>query len=73
MTSTPDVPQAAGTGGRDLTACTDQFGNIAVGVTIGGGPGAQQRTTGASHVPAAVAAFLRDLAGDIERVNRALS
>lgn len=55
----------SGTGGRDLRECVDRFGNIAVDVTIGDGPGAGIRSTGASATPATVAAFLRDLADDV--------
>jgi hypothetical protein len=50
---------------RDLSPQLDEFGNIAVDVTIGGGPGAADRVTGASAGPLAVAAFLRDLADDM--------
>jgi predicted membrane-bound mannosyltransferase len=50
---------------RDLTSQVDRFGNISVDVTIGGGPGAEERVTGASHEPLAVAAFLRELADDV--------
>jgi hypothetical protein len=58
-----------GTGGRDLSYCVDRFGNIAVHVVIGGGPGnAETRETGASNAPAIVAGFLRDLADDVGRV-----
>jgi hypothetical protein len=57
------------TGGRDLSGHLDQFGNIAVDVTIGGGPGVTlpPASTGASATPAMVAAFLRDLAADVQR------
>lgn len=50
---------------RDLSPQLDAFGNIAVDVTIGGGPGAADRVTGASAGPEMVAAFLRDLADDV--------
>jgi hypothetical protein len=50
---------------RDLTPQLDTFGNIGVDVTIGGGPGAAERVTGASGDPLAVAAFLTDLADDV--------
>jgi hypothetical protein len=54
---------------RDLHEHVDQFGNIAVDVEIGGGPGAwpEKRATGASASPAMVARFLRDLADDLAR------
>ena len=56
------------TGGRDLSRCVDRFGNIAVDVVIGGGPGdAETHETGASNRPAVVARFLRNLADDVER------
>ncbi len=58
----------SGTGGRDLTGCVDRFGNIGVDVEIGSGPGAETRFTGASHEPAMVARFLRELADDVERL-----
>lgn len=58
------------TGGRDLRSCVDKFGNISVDVTIGRGPGAgEERSTGASAPPVMVAAFLRDLADDVERTS----
>lgn len=50
---------------RDLSPQVDRFGSIAVDVTIGGGPGATDRVTGASASPQTVAAFLRELADDI--------
>jgi hypothetical protein len=54
---------------RDLAEHVDRFGNISVDVAIGGGPGAtgEKRSTGASATPATVAAFLRELADDVER------
>jgi hypothetical protein len=55
------------TGGRDLSRCVDQFGNISVEAKVGGGPGAGTHETGASAKPAIVARFLRDLADDVER------
>jgi hypothetical protein len=57
--------------GRDLSGHVDRFGNIAVDVTIGGGPGAwaATRATGASASPATVAGFLRELADDVERAD----
>lgn len=61
----------SGTGGRDLSECLDKFGNIAVDVVIGHGPGAGKRETGASAKPAVVARFLRDLAGDVQRLSAA--
>lgn len=62
------MSQGTGTGGRDLSGHVDKFGNIAVAVEIGGGPGCgQTRSTGASATPAMVAGFLRDLADDVER------
>ena len=59
----------SGTGGRDLSAQVDRFGNISVEVKIGGGPGAQEHETGASAKPATVAKFLRELASDVERLS----
>ena len=61
----------SGTGGRDLRECLDKFGNIAVDVTIGDGPGAGVRSTGASAEPATVAGFLRDLADDVAALSTA--
>lgn len=60
-----------GTGGRDLTEQVDRFGNISVDVTLGTGPGAVERGTGASAPPATVARFLRDLADDVDRLTTA--
>ena len=50
---------------RDLTSQLDRFGNISVDVTLGDGPGASKRETGASAEPLMVAAFLRELADDV--------
>jgi hypothetical protein len=50
---------------RDLSPQVDRFGNIGVDVTIGNGPGAGERVTGASNKPLEVAAFLRELADDV--------
>lgn len=50
---------------RDLSPQVDRFGNVAVHVAIGGGPGAAERETGASATPQTVAAFLRELADDV--------
>lgn len=50
---------------RDLKPQLDRFGNISVDVTIGGGPGAADRLTGASASPLTVAGFLRELADDV--------
>ena len=50
---------------RDLSPQVDRFGNIAVDVTVGGGPGVPERATGASASPQTVAAFLRELADDV--------
>jgi hypothetical protein len=57
---------------RDLAEHVDQFGNIAVDVQVGGGPGAaaQARATGANAPPATVARFLRELADDVDRAAR---
>lgn len=57
-----------GTWTRDLSEHLDRFGNIAVTVEIGDGPGtrSEPRTTGASAKPSTVARFLRELADDIE-------
>jgi hypothetical protein len=58
---------------RDLRPHVDRFGNISVTVEIGGGPGTadtEKRGTGASNKPAAVAAFLRQLADDVEAAGR---
>jgi hypothetical protein len=54
---------------RDLREHVDRFGNIAVHVEIGGGPGTggETRSTGASASPATVARFLSELADDVER------
>lgn len=50
---------------RDLSPQLDTFGNISADVTLGGGPGAAERSTGASASPHTVAAFLRELADDV--------
>ena len=55
---------------RDLSEYVDRFGNIAVDVTIGGGPGAREkRSTGASATPTMIARFLRELAADVEALS----
>lgn len=59
MTSSRSTPT------RDLAPQLDRFGNIGVEVKIGGGPGADERETGASARPETVARFLRDLADDV--------
>jgi hypothetical protein len=55
---------------RDLSRCIDEFGNISVDVTIGGGPGAGEHATGFSALPRVVAKSLRELADDIEQADR---
>jgi hypothetical protein len=60
---------------RDLSPHVDRFGNIAVDVQIGGGPGCdgEPHETGASAKPATVARFLRELADDVERAGEGQS
>lgn len=51
---------------RDLNPYIDRFGHISVTVEIGHDA---KRATGANNTPTAVAAFLRELADDIERTS----
>ncbi len=53
------------TGGRDLSAQVDKFGNISVQIEIGGIL-TPSGVTGMNSKPATVAMFLRDLANDVD-------
>lgn len=49
-----------------FTQYIDQFGHISVTVEIGGWSNPDRKSTGATHYPANVAQFLRELASEIE-------
>lgn len=76
MSPSSSRPTDATAIGRDLSGYLDQYGNISVEVTIGGGPGTKedrQRLTGANASPASVARFLHILANDVDNVVRLTS